>query len=312
MHSLRTLERTRRLRRATGLLSGSAAVLLAAVLTHAAGTPEPGPLPPLTTVSGSRRLPGKFVWADLVTDDVPAARKFYGQLFGWTFQDFGGYTIAANDERPLCGLFQRARPAGKPDARPRWFGYLSVSNVERAQRAVTQAGGRVLEERRKFPKRGEQAIFADPEGALFGVVKSSAGDPPDFLAEPGDWIWIQLMSRDARRAAEFYRDVAGYEIVENTAADRRSDFVLTSKGYARATVRTIPQAEQERVRPTWLAFVRVQNVGESVAKAKQLGGTVLIAPQPELLQGKVAVVADPAGAAIGLLEWSEGLLKGGQ
>lgn len=312
MHSLLTLGCNRRLRRTTRLLPASAAVLLAAVLTHAAGTPEPPPLPPLTTVSGSPRLPGKFVWADLVTDDVPAARKFYGQLFGWTFQDFGGYTIAANDERPLCGLFQRARPAGKPDARPRWLGYLSVSKLERAQRAVIKAGGRVLEERRKFPKRGEQAIFADPEGALFGVIKSSAGDPPDFLAEPGDWIWIQLMSRDARRAAEFYRDVAGYEIVENTAADRRSDFVLTSKGYARATVRTIPQAEQERVRPTWLAFVRVKSVGESVAKAKQLGGTVLIAPQPQLLQGKVAVVADPTGAAIGLLEWSEGLLKGGQ
>ena len=59
-------------------------------------------LPPLTTVSGSPRLPGKFVWADLVTDDVPAARTFYGRLFGWTFRDVGKYTIAANDERPLC------------------------------------------------------------------------------------------------------------------------------------------------------------------------------------------------------------------
>src|SRR5580765_8497591 len=60
---------------------------------------EPPTLPPLTTVSGSPRLPGKFVWADLVTDDVAAAQKFYGGLFGWTFQDAGEYVIAANDER---------------------------------------------------------------------------------------------------------------------------------------------------------------------------------------------------------------------
>src|SRR5215831_12429600 len=55
----------------------------------------PPALPPLTTVGGSPRLPGKFVWADLVTDDVLKARKFYGELFGWTFQSAGDYLIAA-------------------------------------------------------------------------------------------------------------------------------------------------------------------------------------------------------------------------
>jgi uncharacterized protein len=252
------------------------------------------PLPPLTTVSGSPRLPGKFVWADLVTDDVPVARKFYAQLFGWQFWDMGNYTIALNDERPLCGMFQRLRPKDRV-AEPRWFGYISVGSVERAQGAVTKAGGRVLAAPRQMPKRG--------------VVKSSAGDPEDFLAEPGDWIWIQLLSRDARKAAEFYRKVAGYDVVENTANNRLNDYVLTSKGYARATVRTIPSANTQ-VQPTWLPFVRVKNVGESAAQAKQLGGKVRIEPKPELFDGKVAVIADPTGAVIGILEWREGMLKG--
>jgi uncharacterized protein len=268
-------------------------------------------LPSLTTVSGSPRLPGKFVWADLVTDDVPAAQKFYTQLFGWTFRDVGGYVIAANDERPLCGMFQRSRPPGQEAAKPRWFGYLSVANVERAQRAATNAGGRVLAAPRKMPRRGEQALFTDPEGALFGVVKSSAGDPQDFLAEPGDWIWVQLLSRDGRKAAEFYRSVAGYEVIEKPATNRLSDFVLSSKGYARATVRTIPK-DQDQVRPTWLPFVRVKSVRESVLQAGQLGGKVLIEPKPEFLEGRVAVVADPTGAAVGLLEWSADLAKGGR
>jgi hypothetical protein len=267
-------------------------------------------LPPLTTVSGSPRLPGKFVWADLVTDDALAAQKFYAALFGWKFYDYGGYLIGMNDDRPMCGMFQRPRPADQ-SAKPRWLGYISVSNVERAKEAVTKAGGRVLAPPQKMPKRGEQAVFADPEGALFGVVKSSTGDPEDFLAAPGDWIWIQLMSRDALKAAEFYRAVSGYEIVANTQSNGLSDYVLTSKGYARATVRTI-RTEDEKVRPTWLAFVRVRNVGESLAKAKELGGKVLIEPKPELFDGKVALIADPTGAAIGILEWPEGLEKGGR
>jgi len=267
-------------------------------------------LPPLTTVPGSPRLPGKFVWADLVTDDVLAAQKFYTALFGWKFYDYGGYLIGMNDDRPLCGVFQRPRPKD-PSAKPRWIGYLSVPNVPKAQRAVTAAGGKVLAPPQKMPKRGEQAVFADPEGAMFGVIKSSAGDPEDFLAEPGDWIWIQLLSRDARKAAEFYRGVGGYEIIENTTPNKLSDYVLASEGYARATVRTI-RMDDEKVRPIWLPFVRVKNVGESAALAKQLGGKVWIEPKPELFDGKVAVIADPTGGAVGILEWKDGMLKGGR
>ena len=53
-------------------------------------------------------------------------------------------------------------------------------------------------------------------------------------------------------------------------------------------------------------------ISESVALAKQLGGRVVVEPRPDLLDGKVAVVADPTGAAIGILEWHEALMKGGQ
>ena len=288
------------------------AVVMLASLILASGphleAAESGYLPPLTPDSKDPRLPGKFVWADLVTDDVPAARKFYADLFGWKFLDLGDYTVAVNEDRPICGMFQRPRPADR-SAEPRWFGYISVANVDDAQRTVERAGGRVLAAPKKLPKRGEQAVFADPEGALFGVVKSMSGDPPDLLAEPGDWIWIQLLSRNADKASKFYRELAGYTIVANDLTNRLSDYVLTSRGYARATVRTIPPSDT-KVKPTWLPFVRVKSVSDSVARAKQLGGRVLIEPTAKLLDGHVAVVADPTGAAVGLLEWTEDLMKG--
>jgi|SRR6516162_6776199 len=276
-------------------------------LTLADGPPE---LPPLSTETGASRLPGKFVWADLVTDDVAAARKFYGGLFGWTFTSVGDYTIAANDERPLCGMFQRQRPADRPEAKPRWFGYISVPNVKRAQKAVIDSGGKVLFAPTKMPNRGEQAVFMDREGAAFGVVKSSSGDPQDFLADPGDWIWIELLSRNGSKAADFYHNVVGYEVIENSATNRLNDYVLASGGYARAAVRTIVQPD-EKVHPTWLLFVRVQDVTASLALAKKLGGQVLLEPRPDLFHGKVAVLADPTGAAVGIMEWDETQVKGG-
>jgi len=277
------------------------------VLSVFAGPP---PLPPLTTVSGSPRLSGKFVWADLVTDDLPAARRFYGKLFDWTFQVIGDYTVASNDERPLCGMFQRPRPKDG-SAKPRWFAYISVRNPGKAQKTVAKLGGRVLAPPQEFPKRGEQAIFADPEGALFGVLKSSSGDPEDFQAESGDWVWIELLSRDARKAGEFYRAIAGYDIVENTTSKRPNDFVFVSEGYARAAALTLPK-EREGVTPNWLLFVRVKSLSECLAQAAQLGGKVLLSPSPQLLDGKLAIIADPTGAAVGVMEWSVEMLKGGR
>jgi predicted enzyme related to lactoylglutathione lyase len=271
-----------------------------------ANSPE---LPALTTDSGNPRLPGKFVWADLVTDDVPSARQFYAKLFGWTFWDAGGYMIALNDGRPLAGIFQRPRPKDRV-AEPRWFGYISVGDVNRAQRAATNSGGRVLAPPQNMPKRGEQAVFADPEGAVFGVVKSRSGDPADFLPDVGDWVWIELVSRDAKKASNFYRAVAGYDIVENESA-RAGDYVFVSGGYARAAAVTL-LPERAKAQPTWLLFVRVKDLASSLASAKQLGGKVLLEPRPDLFRGKLAVVTDPTGAAVGLLEWSQDLMKGGQ
>ena len=275
-----------------------ALVCAAHVSARAAETVE---LPPLTTVPNSPRLTGKFVWADLVTDDVPAARKFYAQMFGWTFREAGNYALAANDERPLAGMLQRARPADRP-ARPRWIPYMSVSSVSGAQTHVTKAGGKVFAKQHNYPQRGDQAVFADPEGAVFGTIASQRGDPPDFLPEPGDWIWIQLFSRDVAKAGAFYKTLGKYEVLPNT--ERTNSLVLAAKGYARAAVMNIP-ANQSQVQPSWLPFVRVKSVRDSAQQAKTLGGSVLIPPGDELFKGRVAVIGDPTGAAIGIMEWRE-------
>jgi len=278
--------------------------LVLASIPLAAASPN---LPPITPDSGNPRLPGKFIWADLATDNALVAQQFYTELFGWRFFDYGGYFIGRFQDRPICGMFQRPKPKDGP-ATPRWFGYISVSSVGKAEKIVTKAGGKVLAPAKKMPKRGEQAVFSDPEGALFGVLNSSVGDQDDFLAEPGEWVWMQLLTRDPRKAADFYRAVGGYEVVENTSTNRASDFVLTSKGFARATIRGIPSANT-KVQPTWLPFVRVKTIGEALAKAKQLGGKVLIEPKPEVLEGKAAVIADPTGSAIGIMELTSEQLK---
>ena len=64
----------------------------------------------------------------------------------------------------------------------------------------------------EFANRGTYALFRDPEGALFGVLHSDSGDPPDRdFAEIGigDFLWMDLFARDPSGSAEFYRHLAG-------------------------------------------------------------------------------------------------------
>ena len=182
-----------------------AALVLAVFLAASvrAATPE---LPPLNDPPTNTRLPGKFVWVDLLTPDVELAESFYGKLFGWTFRKIGdgdsAYTLAFLGEEPMAGMVRVAARQGER-RQARWVGFISVPDVSDAERLVLSHGGKVLVSARSFPKRGDLAVFADREGAIFGVLSSSTGDVEDFLTEMGDWIWAQFLSREGEKAAKF-------------------------------------------------------------------------------------------------------------
>lgn len=246
-------------------------------------------------------IPGKFVHADLVTNDLSVATAFYGGLFGWKFDKRTDYAVIFAGDRDMGTIFQRDLP---PDAtrKPRWVAYMSVPDVAAAQQIVTNNGGGTVLAPRTVPDLGTLAIFSDAEGAVFGAIHLDGGDPEDYLAEPGEWIWIQLLSRNPVKAGDFYKQLAPYELIDNAQSERSGSYLLVSQDYARAGVLTIA-AERTDVKPTWLPFVRVESVVEAIAKAQLLGGKVLVAPRQDLADGKVAVLADPTGAAVGILEW---------
>ncbi len=269
-------------------------------------------LPPLS--DSEQWHPGKFIWGDLVTDDIDSAKAFYGGLLGWEFRHVNRshrrYTVAFNRGQPVGGLLE---VPGKRETKghPRWIGYLSVPDVTRAMQSAVSAGGKVQLAPRSLPRRGEQAVLSDAEGAVFGVMKTDTGDPGDFLPEPGDWIWIQLLSRDTRKAGDFYRELAGFEVITVADSPHPDTLLLATDGYARATVMRIPD-DRPSLRPAWLPFIRVTGLEASLAKAAALGGRVLLAPRADLMAGRLAVVSDPAGSALGLIEWPQSDDEGGR
>lgn len=260
---------------------------------------------PVAQASDIVRLPGKLVWAELVTDDVAGAQRFYEGLLGWEFSVEEGYATASLDGQPVAGLVYRPRPAGR-EARPLWVCHASVPDLAVATQAVRAAGGQVHIPSQQVPSVGERAIVADGEGALFGLLTLSEADPEDYLAEPGEWIWWQLSSVDLQKAEAFYAAVGGYSVEEDGKTKRGSRrYLLVRDGYARAALQQLSsQRLQEGFRPAWLPFVRVGSVTESLARVPALGGKVVVPARRGLHNSQMAVVEDPSGGLMGIMEWN--------
>jgi predicted enzyme related to lactoylglutathione lyase len=288
-------------------MKGPIAVLGTLLLCAAPAVAQRFEVPPLVEPASAERHAGKIVWADLSTPDLAAAKVFYSGLFGWTFHDLRagekGYSVALLGDQPVAGLFQRAQPAGER-RRPAWVGFIAVRDVDAAKQVAVEHGATVLFGPRTFPQRGRQATFSDPEGAAFAVLASSSGDPGDFLSAPGAFIWSSLLVRDADKEAAFYQTVFGYDVFDLEDSAGPGHLILSSDDYARASVNTLP-ANAVRRHPHWAHFVRVVDAAAAAAKAVALGGKVLVEPHVDRHGGRVALVADPAGALVGLMEWSD-------
>jgi predicted enzyme related to lactoylglutathione lyase len=268
-----------------------------------AAAPE---MPPLNATASGTHLPGKVVWADLVTPNLGVAEAFYSALFGWTFQEVPlgdtKYAVAMLDGRPIGGIVQRPIPAGE-HRQSNWLTFVSVADVDRAAQLAVQDGAKELAKPTTYPGRGRQAVFAGPDGAVFAILDSASGDPGDYLAEPGEWIWSALLTSNPDVAAKFYQSVFGYDVFDLPSDDGLEHVVLSSQDYARAGINSLPKDSRHR-HAHWLNFVRVTDTDAAAAKAVALGGRILVEPRLDRHGGKIALLADPSGAPFGIMEWT--------
>jgi predicted enzyme related to lactoylglutathione lyase len=269
-------------------------------------------LPPLVAPASGEHHLGKIVWLDLVTPDLHQAEQFYAGLFGWTFEPASGdphYAVALLDGEPVAGILQRSQPAGQ-QRQPAWLTFIAAGDLDAVKRTALAHGARLLAGPVMYSQRGRQAIFADPDGAVFAVLASSSGDPPDELAALGQPLWSALLVADPDQEAAFYHALFGYDVYPlqdaagaEESADTAKHVILASGGYARAAVSAFPPGAAHR-HAHWLNFVRVADAASACTKAAALGGRVLVEPRIDRHGGRLAVVADPSGAPIGLMEWS--------
>jgi predicted enzyme related to lactoylglutathione lyase len=117
---------------------------------------------------------GTFHWNELMARDVAAAKKFYADTIGWTYDGVpmpggGTYWLAKMGDRPVAGIFDISGPdyKGVPD---NWMPYLAVDDVDARTKKAVAAGARVMKPAFDVPEVGRIVILMEPSGAAVGWI----------------------------------------------------------------------------------------------------------------------------------------------
>ncbi len=269
-------------------------------------------LPSITESPTGNRDTGRVVWHDLITSTPEASRKFYGELFGWTFEapgvniGFGEddtYMLIRHNGRLIGGMVD-ANTLGADGNVSQWITVISSDDIVAAVAAVETGGGETLTPPTSLASRGELAVVQDANRAIFAIVQTRAGDPPEY--EPGlnDFLWDELWTSSVDRQIDFYKRVFDYDETVHNIGDT-AHRIMNADGEPRVGIMQNPFPDES---PVWVSYLRVADPADIASRVEALGGAVLVPAQDSDVGGSVALIAGPSGAGIALQTWpaSEG------
>ena len=240
-------------------------------------------------------------YVELVTPDQAAAKTFYGPLFGWELEDVplgeaGYYVAVSKDGDSVAGISgQMPGMEGHPAF---WGVYLTVDDVDTTAAKVPGAGGKVDAEPFDVMDLGRMAAIQDPTGARVNLWQAGATIGTVRANESGTPIWNELITPDVAAATKFYTDVLGVGW-ESQSMEGGMDYTcLVVDG--RQVGGAMPPM-MDGVPPHWNVYFNVESVDDTIARATELGGTV-VAPAFDVPGvGRMAILADPQGGMFNLM-----------
>jgi predicted enzyme related to lactoylglutathione lyase len=250
---------------------------------------------------------GRFVWYDLLTSDLQAAKAFYTKVVGWGIQEWGEgpspYSMWTADGVPIGGMERLTPEMQQAGAPPHWMAHVAVDDVDDAARSAEETGARIIEGPTDIPEVGRFAVIADPQGATLSLFRPNGGEMPTDVRKPGFVGWNELHTTDHDGAWEFYSSLLGWKRVDSVDMGEIGIYLLFG-------LRDQPEGEMvgamfdgaklNGTPPFWLFYFNVDDIDAAVERVKDAGGSIMNGPMEVPGGGRVAQCADPQGGAFAL------------
>jgi hypothetical protein len=258
---------------------------------------------------------GRFIWYELMTPDLEAAKRFYGAVAGWTAHempmgdgdhdhpDGHAYTILEASGAGVGGAMPLSDEHKAQGVPPNWTGYICVDDCDAAVDKTKALGGSVMRPPRDVPGVGRLAIIADPHGAVTAIMKPvppSDARPRAPRGAVGHAGWHELYAGDAEADLPFYRELFGW--TETGRHDMGPMGVYHLFGNADGEVGGIMTKPARIPAPCWCYYFETDDVDAAAERLKQAGGAVTQGPTDVPKGSRVVLATDPQGAAFALVK----------
>jgi uncharacterized protein len=249
--------------------------------------------------------PGTFCWVELGTTDADAAKKFYAGLFGWGFTDNpmgpdGVYTMLKLDGKDVGGLYHMPGEMTSQGVPPHWLSYVSVKSADETADKAKSLGGTLMKEPFDVGDVGRMSVIQDPTGAAFAIWQAGTTAGSGIYNVPNSLCWNELATPDTDKAGNFYTGLFGWgKDVKDMGGMTYTSFI---NGERPAGGMYQPTPEMGEIPPNWLAYFAVDDTDAKVAKANELGATIVVPPMDIPEVGRFAVIQDPQGATFGIIK----------
>ena len=246
---------------------------------------------------------GHFVWYELMTTDVAAAKVFYARVVGWGTKDASTpglpYALFTVGKTSVTGLINLPEDARKMGAAPRWIGYVGINDVDAAVDRIKRLGGIVHVPPTDMPDISRFSVVADPQMATLALVKwlNPGRQQPADLGKPGRVGWHELLAADWEKAFAFYSELFGWQ---NAGADidpMGTYQLFSAAGQTIGGMYTKPPTVQV---PFWLFYFNVGDIDVAAERVRAGGGQVLEGPLEMSGGSWIARCTDPQGAMFAL------------
>ncbi|MEU6590113.1 VOC family protein [Streptomyces sp. NPDC046881] len=244
---------------------------------------------------------GTPCWADAMFSDVEGAKRFYGDVLGWTFGEsssaYGNYTQAYADGKAVAAVVP---PMPGQEGQSQWCLYFASPDAAATADRIRQNGGEVLMEPMQVGEFGTMCLAREPSGAVFGVWQAGTHEGFETTATPGAFCWAEVFTREPDQADAFLSAVFPYRMkeIEDDAVDFRmfdvgEDTVL---GRMRMTDDFPPEV------PSYInVYFAVDDCDAAVDRAVKLGGILRFGPMSSPF-GRFAALSDPQGANFSVID----------
>lgn len=252
-------------------------------------------------------------WVEGLHRDPEAARSFYGALMGWEFEGSGGepeYFVARHQGHEVAGL--APLPEKVEDVDGIWMTQVAVESAADAADAATAAGGTVVAGPMDFPPAGSLAAISDPAGAVFCAWEGERRSGAELVNAAGAWSMSSLKTPDPDGAAAFYGRLFGWQS-EPFGPPEANVSLFRLPGYVGGTetqpvprdVVAVMMPLQPGEDPHWHVDFWVGDAEGAAAKARELGGEVVVEPYDAPPAFRTSELADPQGAVFSISQLLE-------